>query len=329
MAMIYKQYYTIYDLWLKDALPFAPRIYKFLYPEDFQQRVDLKDAPFHKDWMISKDSRIRAQPLLGSLQPFVDMAKDAIDTFKPYKTNFHFKRDLLQVVWGVGNIFKGIFNLVCAPAFFFIRAVPALSPSYEGSQLGAFSFYSKVALSWFIEGFALIARGATQVATAPLTLTLRLITRAIITKVKDRPLIEESDSIQSLRAIGETTLASGSFATVDRIRWELHRKFLKAKRRGQKSFLADVGEQQVFDSICFKTHGNYDWTPRPDRKAAALQYFGLFSVDHGKQLQAVTMRPIATCTKPIFEENSMSNSSSTDTTSDSSRTQAVSLSRSI
>jgi hypothetical protein len=330
MAIVYKQYYTIYDLWLKNNLSFAPAVYKFFYPEEFQRREDLKNAPFVKDWMVSNDIKILDQPLLGSLQPFVDMAKDAVDTFKPYKTMYHFKRDLLQPILGVGNIFKGLFNIFCGPAFFLVRALPALGSSFEGSRYGAFSFYSKVALSWFIEGFASIARGATQIATSPLTLTFRLMTRGIITKIKQMPIIEQSESIQSLVLTGEKCLASGSFATVDRIRFELHRKYLKAVRRGQLTFLNEGKEQQVFDSICFKTKVNdrIDFHKRSDRIAAATQYFGLFSVDHEKQLAFLTMKSITTCAQPDFAEPSHSNSSSTGTGVDSSRTKALSLSRS-
>lgn len=82
------------------------------------------------------------------LQPLVYMGKDYNDTFKPFKSSFYIKRDLLQPIHGAINIYNGIVDL-------------------KGSSIAL--------------GITEIFRGLTQIATTPLTWFLRLPFRGIIT----------------------------------------------------------------------------------------------------------------------------------------------------
>ncbi len=48
------------------------------------------------------------------------MGKDAIDTFKPFKSSYYIKRDLLQPIQGAINLYNGIKNIGNGPPLRFV-----------------------------------------------------------------------------------------------------------------------------------------------------------------------------------------------------------------
>lgn len=133
--------------------------------------------------------------LTGAFQPVVDMAKDAADTFKPYRSRYYVRRDALQPLYGIGNVFKGLLYLIALiPIAFLGLGLCIFKEATSELPLGG-----AMLLSWFIDGILSIFRGITQIAFTPLS-WIKMITRAIIlafTKEEDIR-VENRKGIQKL-----------------------------------------------------------------------------------------------------------------------------------
>lgn len=130
---------------------------------------------------------------LGGLQPFRAMKKDIVDTFKPYKSTFYIKRDLMQPVAGIGNIIKGSCYVVLAPLMFPIGIFVCISEGIAKKSFGLFAWKmalgSTVLSGGFLDGVGSLVRGVSQLLTTPLTWFVRIPLRAIITKIKGKPTV--------------------------------------------------------------------------------------------------------------------------------------------
>src|SRR5260221_6488640 len=69
--------------------------------------------------------------LVGMFQPFVDMANDAIDTFYPYTTGREVLDDVLQPLYGVGNILKALLSIIWLPFSLVFGTLRALLPHHK------------------------------------------------------------------------------------------------------------------------------------------------------------------------------------------------------
>ncbi len=105
------------------------------------------------------------------LQPLAYIGKDCIDTFKPFKSSYYIKRDLLQPIHGSINIYKGFTNI--------------------GTGIVDLKS-SSIAI-----GIAEILRGLTQIAITPLTWFLRFPCRGIITLLTGFQKAEDGAGIQT------------------------------------------------------------------------------------------------------------------------------------
>ena len=278
MMKINQHYQSIYRVWLK-KFSYASKIHRFFYPEHKQRYEDLKYSPsLPRDWQTTRNFNTPLLPLKGSMQAFLDMAKDTVDTFKPYKTNYQVKRDLSQPVRGLLNIGRAAATFVLALGFLVYRTGNGLfkkNHSYSYIKVKA-----RYAFSWMAESMALALRGATQIATTPLTWLLKIPLRGILTYSVGAPLIEDSKSIQNLVELSKgqlqktATVDSNSINT-NAIRFELHRKYLKAFRRGQQTYIGHAEENKAF-----RNHGRVPYDSMsllPGQEQAALKYLSLFS----------------------------------------------------
>lgn len=117
--------------------------------------------------------------LIGSFQPFADMANDFLDTFTSYKSASEFGTDCLQPIFGIGNILKSIFYLLFVallfiPTLIFWPIVIITCPYCKNKRNDLeqiFGLGGTALLSWFIDGIGSAIRGSTQLgATALLIL---------------------------------------------------------------------------------------------------------------------------------------------------------------
>ena len=210
------------------------------------------------DLMFGKMEAINYNPtnqsqLLGGLQPLVDIGKDLINTFKPYKSFSYFIEDLKQPLRGVGNMLKGIGYIAVTPLTLF---------SEKPVQ---------TALSWLNYGVLNILKGGLQVVTTPLTYFLRAPLRGLISCFSGKPeRFEDKESVKSL-------LAQAKGSSVD-ICYELHRKFNhtvemnlptnKDKRREAQLFK----EAQLIDAPQYG-NGGYAYPPSEEAVRNYLNFF--------------------------------------------------------
>ncbi len=176
----------------------------------------------------------------GALQPLFDMAKDAVDTFKPYRSNFYVRRDALQPVFGLANILKGILYLLTVPLLVLI-----IAPIYAlvninrttGKEVGEFLL---MAASWLIDGALSIVRGATQLAFTPLGWA-KMGIRALISKFtgKEDLWIENRPGIQDLVNKNE----DDSHINKQELAKAVHSKYEKGIKRGEETGL--TGQDQA------------------------------------------------------------------------------------
>lgn len=92
----------------------------------------------------------------------LDIAKDSVDTFKPYKTKRHLERDLYQLFSGARNCAVG-FLAVCGG----LISIPTLVfAAFSGETLNT----SETIARNVVGGLAQMLRGAIQVVASPLSL---------------------------------------------------------------------------------------------------------------------------------------------------------------
>ncbi|GEM_PF-4287593 len=211
-----------------------------------------------------------SQQLLGALQPIVDIDKDFVDTFKPYKTGYfgyHAVRDFLQPLRGIGNTLKGVATILITPLVFLYDTIEYAftSKSFSDFANNMNSNFCRSA-SWMLEGVSNLPRGVTQIIATPLTWFIKIPLRALITGIVGTPKIEENQGIQDLVKKCEYDILKSNNVDWSCVR-ELHRKFKKSHRRGQKTNIPIIKESRLAKRIS-----------REDiAQVRAIQYVGLFS----------------------------------------------------
>jgi hypothetical protein len=186
--------------------------------------------------------------LMGGMQPLADIWKEVADTFKPYKSRFHFKREIkdsiLGIFYGVGNIVKGIATLVgtiFALIFFLGRAL------LEKERRQGFTQEMLKALirctAWFCDGLFGTIKGVAQLLS-PLKL-IRIPLRSLITAYVGSPAYHENTSVEKAAEQGLAALESLStdeaekydntnnnqMKIIYKCAMEINRKHEKAKTR--------------------------------------------------------------------------------------------------
>jgi hypothetical protein len=332
MITINKNYFRAFG-WLRNY-PLVGLVRNYFYPEEVVREDTIRTVPdSYKLNYINKRSRFRQ--LLGSFQPVADIAKDFIDTFKPYKSRFHIKRDFLQPWWGTVNIVKGVVTIVAAPFFVLFVGYQILSASkFKGMRLRVLVNNLVNPISWIIEGVLNIVRGFTQLITTPVTWLVKMPFRGILTAIMGTPTIEQNLGMRNLVKIGKLNLeqavesheqkeeagkaltqpmlpkaqfyrefflnrtgeAMSEAQLADCVRYEIHRKYLKSLLRGQPTFINDDRERRLFEAQNYQRYSEYPAGPiRTDRATAGLQYLGLFSTDRKAQAAILTEPEVTTC----------------------------------
>jgi len=203
--------------------------------------------------------------ILGGFNPLINMGKDIADTFKPYKSNFHVVRDLTQPIRGIGNIIKGAFEVAASPLLFLGNTVRYAAIS-EDSKVFGYNMKINAArtLGGLLSGVTNTIRGISQVITTPLNWLVKMPLRGLITAIKGKPKIEDSqkrkflavDNIEQMVTKGATNILSviqnmsnvehlpflqyavgnmweEKYHARDAMSLEIHRKVVKGVLRGQ------------------------------------------------------------------------------------------------
>jgi hypothetical protein len=165
------------------------------------------------------------------IKPLRYLFKDLVDTFKPYKSNSHIKKDALKPIAGIKDIFIGLGAAVIYPlAVIFLPIVAILKALVLKDPRHVFTlFLSTLILGpLFIVGNLIL--GVTRIVTSPLLL-LKIPFRLLITAFTDQPLIENNAGIKSLVRQAEINIQTNkSTALINRI---LALKCVKAINNGQ------------------------------------------------------------------------------------------------
>lgn len=120
-----------------------------------------------------------------TLLVFTDMAKDFVDTFKPYKYEWHLWRDLMQLSSGLINLGKGLAGIVKGVLYFLkntFYTLPSLAISC-GPKVGlrvAGSILS-FAIAKLLHSFVLALRGLSQFVSGLFLSVPRVALRSVIT----------------------------------------------------------------------------------------------------------------------------------------------------
>lgn len=223
---------------------------------DFYYQYNKFDDPIST---LGRDPRSKLSPyFLGGFNPLFAMAKDAVDTFKPYKASFYVARDLIQPFRGIGNTLRGIFNIVVTPFLFLANT---FRYAYYGIKYKDFSFFKNSmarngvkSAGGILDGITSVIRGAAQVITTPFTWFIRMPLRGIITAVKGMPTVvdlqkEKAEKITALVEKQQKTLEDG--IKIDREICGLYRKVTTATKRNQEVG-ADAEKLDALFSECSK-----------------------------------------------------------------------------
>lgn len=216
---------------------------------------------------------------LGAFYNFAKMRKALIESIEPYHSFGKLKRDLLQPVYGVLNIFKGVAILaasIIAAALWCVLLpltcvfTACLLPL--GASALTVSFYPKILypITWAIEGVATVVRGVAQVVCAPLVYIFKMPIRGLMNLFAPKKYAEDKPEIQ--RLVTELKSKMGSFEPVSKIKeslsdfnsterqaasllFEINRKYTKSVKDGWKTRNNVAEYQASYSSILpfFKT----------------------------------------------------------------------------
>lgn len=172
----------------------------------------------------------------GSTKPLGEILKDIKDTLKPYKSWFHFKRDIIDSVfgifYGIGNILYGLMTFVlCIPLFFYFLFASSLIVR-ENLHLPSMKCLS----AWMFQSIFSIIKGITELAS-PLKI-LRIPLRSIITWRKGSPSYEKSPSferaaIKGINAIQLSDMDRSKISSIYEAAMEINRKYEKALKKNR------------------------------------------------------------------------------------------------
>lgn len=268
-------------------------LYNRFVKNQYSQRFYLTESEYESTRKFSPPKYFLAM-LIAPFQHFLNMAKDAIDTFKPYKSTVQMRRDFLQPIYGVGNILKGILNLILTPLILVInilRETVKFLKSLKNAHISkSFLVYIKNislnfvrTLSWTLDGCFSLLRGMTQIVSTPLTWLIKIPLRSIITALKGTPKIEDSSSVKKLITKGKNLIKENThfFAPVmDGITKSLHAKFEKGVSRGQPTNIDPEIEKEKFKLEVRRDWNNNYYTTiyaKPEKSLQdAQEYLDLF-----------------------------------------------------
>lgn len=217
--------------------------------------------------------------LLGALQGFNNIIKDTMDTFKPYKGTYQLAHDLLQPVYGVGNLISGITTIVLSILLllFLVIAISVLAIA----SLVALPFFGPMPLAftmclisgykdedilnntsinffiWLTEGITNLVRGITQIVFTPLTYLLKIPLRGMISLFHDRPLAEKNASLSNYIDEIDACVNQGSSSDFRYLLFLInksHAKYQKSVARGQTTLLDPVAESKLAEPFLVESY---------------------------------------------------------------------------
>lgn len=258
MEKLNKGYVSVFNYLLDAEFPLAYEVYRAFFYRDSLKAVN---APFKLPPHFNPQTR-RGGWFTGAFQPLADMVKDFSDTFKPYKAKrYYIKRELLQPLRGLGNIARGVGIIVAVPfifAFSFFKSLYCAATwesfkqqeNFKGlnvsSRTGFVTNFLLVSLMrtviWSIDSLCSLIRGATQIATAPLTWAVKIPVRLTLTAAKPIVMLEDNSGMERLLELEKSYISGDRENKKDDnvyklIPYEFTRKALKAQRRGQQTLL--------------------------------------------------------------------------------------------
>jgi len=151
--------------------------------------------------------------LFGILQPFVDIAKDAVSTFDSYKSKRHIGWDFLQPLRGIGNILKALATVAALPIFLVAGTIDALIPhkhdqiTHEASGRGLEYplstrlkiHFTYTLIFWPLSALTTLFRGVTQVVTTPLS-WIKIMARGSSSAINGWQKLEDDRGVRRLLA---------------------------------------------------------------------------------------------------------------------------------
>jgi hypothetical protein len=168
--------------------------------------------------------------ILIVLLPLRRMAKNFIDTFKPYKDSHQRKDDYKHFITGSALVLMGLAITLFYP-FYVARSGYGLLTKGKVKPFVISTFIIPLQIA------TTLLCGLTRIATSPLAL-LRIPFRSLITYVIGAPKIEDNAGIKSLAKKGEMAAIAGhSTGLIDLV---LRQKIKKASQRGQDSQITEV-----------------------------------------------------------------------------------------
>jgi hypothetical protein len=277
--------------------PFAGTLHHYFYgaiATNLSMALSAKEYKYVHDGLNTKVSQDESSygmldQLLGILQPFADMRKDAVDTFKSYKSNFYIKRDALQPIHGLGNVLSGALNILVSPLVFVGNTVRyAFSSGSGGAFLNNMALNCVRSFSWIMEGATSLLRGLTQIAFSPLTYLIKMPLRYLITCKKGSPKIEDNKGIQRLVHKGLKLVNNSNSKPcsieLDTLMKSIHYKYTKALSRNQHTtIIPDIENKSVSREVTTVDRYNllfdkkFNVCLNEERKKHAREYLGLFS----------------------------------------------------
>jgi hypothetical protein len=237
---------------------------------------------------------------LAPFQPFLNMGKDLVDTFKPYKGFYQSTSDFLQPAKGLKNIVGGLMGL----AFCFALMIPLIliaelffvlltfvtvlftggTSRHQRDMLFLTLASLGISASWIAESAITILRGVTQIAAAPLTWFIKMPLRGIITLFTGVPDVEDSKVINRLARKGQNCLDTDPEAReMAGVINAVHAKFICAVNKGQgtkldverekatyNQFISSLERVEDIDAVIYRGR------PTNKNKTLARQYLNQF-----------------------------------------------------
>ncbi|MBA2653938.1 MAG: hypothetical protein H0U71_02585 [Gammaproteobacteria bacterium] len=214
------------------------------------------DDLFSEEGGDPRDTNKLSFYILGGFNPLLAMRKDFVDTFKPYKSRFYIARDFLQPFRGIGNILKGVFNILVSPVLFLANTFRYAYRAIAERSLNLFA--NNMAMNFartgggILDGITSLIRGVGQLVTTPLTWLIRMPLRGIITGVKGMPTVVDSLKKKAEKTevlLKKENITLNDAIAIDHVVLGFYGKMLKGMQRGQKPG-ADTVTLQTKSEAC-------------------------------------------------------------------------------
>ena len=223
----------------------------------------------------------------SSIKILGHIGKNITDFAQPYKSNFHFIRDLLTPIRAIYQLGAGILKMVVAiPVELVSAIIGVVSPGKDKSRMDALRESGSSFLAKESEGISRILLGL-SLAVSSIFMPFKVASRGVLTIAKSEPLLAEDNkgmkkllnkSDEIISELGENTSsvnapeANGeelesrsdqcsSYAKLHALSIDVHRKFHKSTIRGQKTEVVLEEEEKLFkqcidscDVTAYKTY---------------------------------------------------------------------------